>query len=73
MLDAVFKAISDDPSPAKSGHGAPDCGASDTMSVRTMSVSDELAMEIVIAEDDYGFPVPPNHHGGPDPTAHLGS
>ena len=62
MLDAVFKAISDDPSPAKSGHGASDCGASDTMSVRTMSVADELAMEMVIAEDEHGFPIPPDDH-----------
>ena len=37
MLDAVFKAISDDPSPARNGHGTSGCGASDTMSVRTMS------------------------------------
>ena len=32
------------------------------MSVRTMSVSDELAMEIVIAEDEHGFPIPPDDH-----------
>ena len=62
MLDAVFKTISDDPSPAKSSHGASDCGASDTMSVRTMSAADELAMGVVIAEDEDGFPLPPGHH-----------
>ena len=62
MLDAVFKAISDDPSPAKCSHGASDCGASDTMSVRTMSFADEVAMELVIKEDDDGFPMPPNDH-----------
>ena len=59
MLDAVFKELADDLSPAKSGHGTSEGGASDTMSVRTMSFADEVAMELVIKEDDDGFPMPP--------------